>query len=190
MTENNLINRILSDASATADAITEKARQTADESVKQARERALQAQQKLFVELEKERKQTLERRATVAEIDAKKELLAARVRCIDEAFARAEKKLCGVDGATYLAFIDSSLKKYAEDGDVVVVSRYAAVSEDDVKKLDVFKAKRLSLRTDGEFSGGLILSGEKCDKSLTFQSLLQETRSVLQGEVFAKLVKK
>lgn len=75
MTENNLINRILSDAESSAAAIVEKARQSADESVRQAQEKALQTQQKLFVELEQERRRTLERRATVAEIDAKKKFL-------------------------------------------------------------------------------------------------------------------
>ena len=97
MTENNLINRILSDAESSAAAIVEKARQSADESVRQAQEKALQTQQKLFVELEQERRRTLERRATVVEIDAKKEVLAARVRCIDMAFSRAEEKLCDID---------------------------------------------------------------------------------------------
>ena len=45
MTENNLINRILSDAESSAAAIVEKARQSADESVRQAQEKALQTQQ-------------------------------------------------------------------------------------------------------------------------------------------------
>lgn len=190
MTENNLINRILSDAESSAAAIVEKARQSADESVRQAQEKALQTQQKLFVELEQERRRTLERRATVAEIDAKKEVLAARVRCIDMAFSRAEEKLCDIDTATYLAFIEAMLDKYADDGDVVVVARNAKVDREDIKRLAVFGEKHLTLGEDGDFSGGLVLSGKKYDKSLTFKSLLQETRSVLQSEVFAKLVKR
>ena len=191
MTENNLINRILSDAESSAAAIVEKARQSADESVRQAQEKALQTQQKLFVELEQERRRTLERRATVAEIDAKKEeVLAARVRCIDMAFSRAEEKLCDIDTATYLAFIEAMLVKYADDGDVVVVAKNAKVDREDIKRLAVFGEKHLTLGEDGDFSGGLVLSGKKYDKSLTFKSLLQETRSVLQSEVFAKLVKR
>ena len=187
MTENNLINRILSDAESSAAAIVEKARQSADESVRQAQEKALQT---LFVELEQERRRTLERRATVAEIDAKKEVLAARVRCIDMAFSRAEEKLCDIDTATYLAFIEAMLVKYADDGDVVVVAKNAKVDREDIKRLAVFGEKHLTLGEDGDFSGGLVLSGKKYDKSLTFKSLLQETRSVLQSEVFAKLVKR
>ena len=130
------------------------------------------------------------RRATVAEIDAKKEVLAARVRCIDMAFSRAEEKLCDIDTATYLAFIEAMLVKYADDGDVVVVAKNAKVDREDIKRLAVFGEKHLTLGEDGDFSGGLVLSGKKYDKSLTFKSLLQETRSVLQSEVFAKLVKR
>ncbi|MDY5677853.1 MAG: hypothetical protein SPK59_03665, partial [Eubacteriales bacterium] len=59
-----------------------------------------------------------------------------------------------------------------------------------IKRLAVFGEKHLTLGDDGDFSGGLVLSGKKYDKSLTFKSLLQETRSVLQSEVFAKLVKR
>ena len=188
MAENNLISRILSDASATADAIIQKARFSAVENKKQAEERAMQLRQETYLALEEQRKKTLERKATVAEIDAKKELLSAKVECVDMAFFKALQKLCELDKKEYTAFVVKMLNKYADNGDVVVLAKNCVVDKQEISKTDVFFAKNLSFGEDGDFAGGLVLCGKNYDKRLTFEELLREERSVLQGEIFAKLI--
>lgn len=186
---NNLISRILSDANATADNIVARATESAEASKKQAQERAVNLRQQAHVEMEEQRKKALESKATVAEIDAKKQLLSAKVECVDAVFELALKKLCDLSADSQTDFLLKMLEKYAEDGDVVVLSAKSKADRQALQNSPVFVARHLSFGADGDFAGGVILCGDKFDKRLTYEELLQEERSVLQGEIFARLVK-
>lgn len=186
---NKLISRILSDANATAEGIIAKARENAALATRQAEERALNLRQQAHVEMEEQRKKALESKATVAEIDAKKQLLASKVECVDAVFELALQKLCQMDGQQQTQFALKTLDKYAEQGDVVVLAIGNKIDKQALANSEVFVQRGLSFGDEGEFAGGLILCGNKFDKRLTFEELLQEERNVLQGEIFARLVK-
>ena len=121
--------------------------------------------------------------------DTKKQILSAKVECVDAVFELALKKLCEMDEQKQTEFVLRTLEKYAEKGDVVVLSANSKVDRATLQNSATFNNLGLSFGKDGEFAGGVILCGSKFDKRLTFEELLQEERSVLQGEIFARLVK-
>jgi len=188
MTE-NLISRILSDANATADSIVSKATESAKNSIQQAQQRAMDLRQRAHVEMEEQRKKALESKATVAEIDAKKQVLMAKVECIDEVFALALKKLCDMDSNKQTEFVLRMIDKYATKGDVVVLAKGNKIDKQVLLGSKAFVERDLKMGDEGNFAGGLVLCGEKFDKRLTYEELLQEERSTLQGEIFARLIK-
>ena len=184
-----LISRILADANATAENILLKAEENAKTIKLNAEERAMDMRQRAHLEMQQQRQKALESKATVAEIDAKKQILSAKVECIDEVFALALKKLCEMDAKTQTDFVLRMLDEYADQDDIVVLAKNTVVDKQTVLNHCAFASKNLSLEEDGDFSGGLILKGNKFDKRLTYEELLNEERGKLQGEIFAMLIK-
>ena len=68
-----------------------------------------------------------------------------------------------------------------------MISKNAPFSASDAEGLPA--AKRLSLKAQmtGDFSGGIILSGRKFDKDLTFKALCETEREKLEAEIAEKL---
>lgn len=125
------------------------------------------------------------RAISLANMDAKKRILQAKQSKISEVFAFAEKNILALDDEKYLQFIISLLDKYAEDGDIVVVSEADKnrVSEEKIFAYAADKGVKLSYRADGAFTGGVILEGEIYDKNLTVSMLLNEYRESHEAEV-------
>ena len=184
-----LISRILADANATAQNIVAKAEENAKRTKLNAQEKAMDLRQRAHLEMQQQRQKALESIATVAEIDAKKQILSAKVECVDEVFALALKNLCERDAQTQTEFVLRMLDEYAEQDDILLLAKNTVVIKQTVLNHPTFISKNLSLQEDGEFSGGLILKGKKFDKRLTYEELLMEERGKLQGEIFAMLIK-
>ncbi len=179
MSENGLIERILSDAKALAQSIIDKARTESGEAIISEKNKALEIRQKNDVMLKQEADKIIARKATVAEIDAKKALLAAKVQCVDLAFKKAKDKLCALDKKAYTQLILKLIRLYAEENDVILLSEKNNVDLKALKEDTTFINKKLSLANNfGDFSGGLILKGKNYDKNLTFETLLSAKKSV------------
>ena len=121
---------------------------------------------------------TVERRETVARLDGRKKVLGAKRELIDEVFARALEK------ARYAEIVSRLLEENAEEGDTVVLSRFAPLSQSETEALPVFRARKLRFGgADGAFAGGLFLSNETCDKDLSFEALIAADRVSLESDV-------
>ncbi len=189
MSENGLIERILSDAKALAQSIIDKARTESGEAIISEKNKALEIRQKNDVMLKQEADKIIARKATVAEIDAKKALLAAKVQCVDLAFKKAKDKLCALDKKAYTQLILKLIRLYAEENDVILLSEKNNVDLKALKEDTTFINKKLSLANNfGDFSGGLILKGKNYDKNLTFETLLNQQKNQLQKEVLNRLL--
>ena len=189
MSQNGLIERILSDAEQTATSIVEKATAQAVESVKKANEDADFARQANDTRVKKECDDILSRRKTLAQIDAKKVVLSYKIKCADAAFDRALKMLCDTDSKKYTEMLVGLLEKYAEQGDVVTLSKDGKADVTALKNSKVFAQKQLTIDDEtGDFVGGIVLKNKKYDKSLTFKDLLDEQKGEILGEVLSRLI--
>lgn len=186
MSKEAIIKKILDDANAKAEQIAAESRTKAEE-ISDAARRECEAQLVAArEELEKQSDETLSRAQTVAELDAKRLLLDARLNIIDRVFARALEKLVDLDDKAMKELLLCMLAEAAEDGDEVLLNARgrALLSEDDIK---AFAKKRkislLLIPADGDFSGGLLLRQEGVDKNLTFEDELALLRDRKEAEI-------
>lgn len=89
---------------------------------------------------------TVERRETVARLDGRKKVLGAKRELIDEVFARALEKAQNFPKARYAEIVSRLLEENAEEGDTVVLSRFAPLSQSETEALPVFRARKLAFR--------------------------------------------
>lgn len=131
------------------------------------------------------------RRVTVANLDAKKIVMTARKKAVDDLFDSAKESVFKMDKKQYLAIIENILKKFAEDGDTVIISELdksritKKFVDDTAKKLGI----KLQLSKEfGDFKGGVILSGKNCDKNLSLdvelESIREESETQLANMLF------
>ena len=183
-----IIKRIISDAEKKAKSITEIAKADALERETDAKSWAedyVGAQEKI---LTRDAEDVVTRRKTVAELDVRKITLKAKQDIISKVFDEVLAKLCALKKADYLKLVEEKMIESAEIGDTVVLSKDGVLTDKDVSGLKVFSDKKLSVSKDkGEFIGGVYLEGEKCDKDLTFSSIVEEKRGELTATVAEEL---
>lgn len=123
----------------------------------------------------------LSRRATIARLDGKKTVLAAKQEIVASAFDEALCKLCSAPNDKYFAFVLNGVRKYAESGDTVVLSKNAPFSADELAgKLGV---SGVTVVKTGEFKGGVIVSGARRDTDLSFEALVADYYEKYSGNV-------
>ena len=158
-------------AQARADAMKAEAEKAAQAKLEEGR-RALETEERLI------------RRETLAALDCRKQLLAARRAVIDAALSRALETACAFPEARYLAVLERLLTQYAEEGDGVRLSASAPVTEASLQSLKVFSARKLRfLGKDGDFEGGMRLYGATYETDLSFRALIQAQRFELERDI-------
>ena len=184
-----IIQKIIDDAHAVADANIAKANDTANQILSRA-----QRQVDRFVESNSHRtdelyNEALERSGVVANLDVKKLLQGKKKAIIDMAFDEALDAI-KADKKTYLALIEGMILSCCEDGDEVIIAQ----ADDKVitKKLiaDIAKKKKVSLKKSdefGDFKGGVILSGKNYDKNLTLELELSLIKEKIESNIDAIL---
>ena len=83
--------------------------------------------------------------------------------------------------------INATAEKYAENGEVAIIAKTAPVSESDVASLGVVTNKNLTVKGNGEFSGGVVLTGKGYEKRLTFSAIIEGLRAETETEISSKL---
>ena len=187
MKEQNIVNKILSDAELKAEQIVADAERKAEITVQSARDTAAKRREEQLALVSARNEETLRRREINARLECNKLMLAAKLKVLGGVFEGALKNLCALGEKEYLAFIESLLEKYAEEGETVILSERCPCKEG-VYSLAVIRERSLSVSKDrGKFAGGLMLIGGGCDKNLTFEALVSAAREEKQAEVAAKL---
>ena len=128
----------------------------------------------------------IRRSVVVSGLDAKKILMNAKAQAVDSVFEKALLELSKLDKKRYLAIIESILKKYAEDGDTVIISEIDKTRitqkfiDDMAKKLGI----KLTLAKEyGTFNGGVILAGKNSDKNLSFDMELMSIKEECETQI-------
>ncbi len=178
-----IIKRILDDAEAKAATIRLSAEETRANTMQEAEEWSVRYLEKQRALLQAESEDRLIRKSTVAELDVRKELLAAKREVLDDVYALALKKLENLSKKQYLSILSNMLQKYAEVGEQIVLSKNAATYRKDIETLPVVQEKKLELSEScGDFSGGILLLGEKCNKDLSFDTALKTLKTQIESE--------
>lgn len=126
---------------------------------------------------------------TVAELDSKKIMLAAKVSLLDTAFDMALVKVKNLDKKAYIKLIKGMLEN-AEDGDTVIISEIekAIVTKKLIDDIAKDRGISLSLAKDfGDFKGGIVLENNGIAKNLTFEVEINMLRDAIEADIAKEL---
>ena len=119
MSKEAIVERILSDAGAEAEAIIKDAEEKAAAVVAAASSRAEKGRRDSEAEVKVKTGSIFERKAATARLDCAKILLSEKRRVIDTIYKEALDKLVALSEEECLALTDKLLKEYAESGDEI-----------------------------------------------------------------------
>ncbi len=185
MSKEAISKKILDDAHQKADQIIAEGQAKADEILAKATEECDKLLLDTRKELERREEEDLARSRTVAELDAKRLLLDARLEIIDRVFARALEKLVELDDKAMKALLLDMLSA-AEDKDEVLLNPRgrSLIGEADINAYA--KKRKISLTlsdAEGDFAGGMLLRRDGIDKNLTFEVELALLRDREEAEI-------
>ena len=182
MSKEAIIDKILSDANLKADAIIGEANEKADEIISIAAAQCKEYLQQNNAEIDKLTLDIDARSRSVAELDTRKLLLAAKTQVLDSVYAKTLEQ--------YSALIFSMLEN-AKDGDVVTISEREKDIITKESLADFAKKKGISLTLAdkfGDFDGGVVISENGVDNNFTLEvevALLREqTETKIAKEIF------
>ncbi|MBO4262280.1 MAG: V-type ATP synthase subunit E [Clostridia bacterium] len=182
-----LVDKIISEAEETAETLAEAAETYYSETVEKAEEQAAEYSAAQKAKAEEQAKELLSRKNTLFALERRKAYLAAKQSLVQTVYVRAVNKLNAMDKAEYLAFVDKLVGENAESGETVIISEDCPLSEEEVAAQKSVKALGLSVKKCGKFGGGIVLSGKKADKDLSFKSLCDSVRETTEAEIAHKL---
>ena len=185
MSKEAIIKKIEDDAAAKAAKITSEGEEKANSILDAAKNECEQQLVAARAEIERTTEDTLSRSRTVAELDAKRLLLDAKLNILDRVFARALEKLVALDKDAMRELLFGMLS-YAENGDEVILNERgrALISAKDLKAYAQERGVSLKLSKEvGGFEGGLVLRQGGIDKNLTFASELAILRDSEEAEI-------
>lgn len=187
MSEQAIVERIISDAEEEARKIVEAAEQKAAEAVEKAGELADRNRRGTEAEAAAKAKSILDGKAASARLDGAKITLGEKRRVIDEVYNRALKQLNALDREQTLSLAERLLSDYAENGDEIVFAENFRFAQD-IASLGVVKQKNLKVSSSRKnIDGGFILCGKYSDKNLSYGALLAADREERQAEIAAQL---
>ena len=182
-----LVKKIVDDAAAKSDAILKEAKDYCEKAIEEAKTAAEEMKAAEASRAKKDADKIIENKQTLASIETKKATLTYKREIVESVYARTVELLKKMSKTEYNALIAALIDKYAEEGDSVILSKNAPLSVDEVKKMKKVSSLNLNVQKTGDFDGGLILSGKKFDKDLTFTALVEAVKEETETEVAEKL---
>lgn len=183
MSEQAIVERIISDAEQEAQAIIKEAEERANKTVAEANARAERNRQGTEAEVKAKAESIFDGKAAAARLDGAKILLGEKLGVIDEVYARALDKLLNLSEKDTLFLCKRLLDEHAEEGDELVFAdnfRYAQA----VAALPVVKEKKLKVSTKhATLDGGFMLRGKNSDKNLSYGAILALDREEKQSDI-------
>lgn len=187
MSKQEIIDRILADATAEASAIVEEANAKATEILAAAEAFARQETSETESECREYAKDLLEKKAAAARLESAKIALQEKRKVLDYVYAVALLRLKEQVAKDPLAVYSVLLEKYAEQGDVVYFPEGFAYVEG-VSALPVFAKKGLQVGAERvSIDGGMLLVGEKADKDVSFTALIERDKEAHLAELATEI---
>ncbi|MDE6677224.1 MAG: hypothetical protein K2K12_05905 [Clostridia bacterium] len=183
MSEQAIVERIISDAEEEARQIISDAEEKAKATLAEANVRAERNKQGTEAEVKAKAQSISDGKAATARLDGAKILLGEKRGVIDALYSRALEKLLTLSEKETLSLCTRLLAEYAEEGDELVFAenfRYAK----SVAALPIVKEKKLKIsKGNAAVDGGFILSGKNSDKNLSYGALLAMDREEQQAQI-------
>lgn len=183
MSEQAIVERIISDAEEEARAIIKEAEERAKATVDRANTRAERNRRGTEAEVKAKAESIFDGKAAVARLDGAKILLSEKRGVIDGIYARALEKLLALSEKDTLLLCTRLLTEHAEEGDELVFAdnfRFAQA----VSALPVVKEKKLKVsKGHVGLDGGFMLCGKNSDKNLSYGAILALDREEKQAEI-------
>ena len=189
MSIQNVVDKILLDAKAEANAIVTAAEERSAKLLAESALRMENARKEVEEETQKKAESILEKRAADARLACAKILLEEKRATIDAVYELALQRLLSLAKEDAVRMCNQLLCRYAETGDTVYFAenfKYA----DAVVALPVCKEKSLQFATERmAIDGGMRLVGKIADKDLSFGALLNADRDENQASLATALFK-
>ncbi|NLZ38071.1 MAG: V-type ATP synthase subunit E [Firmicutes bacterium] len=188
--------KIIADATGEAEALLANARAKEAEILAQAEEEAAAKTAKIKATVEKQINELRSRYQTIAELDARKAILAAKEELIEDTFKQALARLQSMETKAYQELMSTMLLAAAQTGtEEIIVSatdkeRFSAelLSAVNAELARQGKQGKLTLAAETrETQGGFILRAENIEINCSFAALLRMQREELEPEVAAIL---
>lgn len=183
MSMQNVVERILSDARAEAQATVVAAENKAAELLAESASRAEKNRRETERDVKEKTESIFEKRAADARLESAKILLREKRKVVDAVYALALGELIALEKEDCLQLAASLLETYAEEGDVVFFAenfKYAA----DVAHLPVAERKKLKISEARLLiDGGMRLVGKVSDKDLSYGALLAADKDEHQSDL-------
>lgn len=186
-----ILQRLDDEAQGKIDAILAEAKQQAAELEAKANAEADRLGAELDARGSKDAEEREERLVSVAQMEARQKVLAAKQEMMEEAFAGALDKLCGAPDKEYAALCAGLLVKAAPDGKGEAVF---AEDRQEAGRLAVEQANKMlgggALKLSSvkrPIKGGFILLSGSVEVNCSFETLVRLQRSESAGEVAALL---
>lgn len=185
-----IINSIISTAENQAAALISQADNERKETLEKSRAELERKKSEAIEKANADAALSIERRVSVARLERSKTMLAAKQELISRVYAEAVTKILNMTDNIYREFIDGFIKRYADDGDTVIIA------ERDAKRLTkewldkTAQKLGLTLTLSAEYHdgrGGIILSGKNCDKNLVLDVLANTVKGETEAKVSEKL---
>ena len=189
MSMQKVVERILSDAQAEAQAIEAQAESKAAKILADSAARAEKIRRDTENEVKEKTESILEKRAADARLESAKILLGEKRKVVDAVYKLALGELIALEKEDCLQLAATLLTAYAEEGDeVFFAENFKYVS--DVARLPVVEKKKLKISAQrAEIDGGMRLVGETSDKDLSYGALLAADKDEYQAELAKALFK-
>lgn len=184
-----IIAKILEDARASVNTALSEGGEVAAKTIAAAQNEASILLRKNMEDTAALREEIIRRRVSVANLEVRKLMLAAKKRVLDRIFAEAADKIASLPRQEYLAVIRGMLNA-AEDGDEVKICARDAgtVTKEFIEDFAKEKGIRLTLSSSyADIRGGIILCAGGTEKNLSLEVEMAELRERLEPEVAAKL---
>lgn len=196
MSVEKIVEKILTDAKAEAERILEEAHREADRIRAQGEQDAKGAQQPILQEAKAEAQRRRRMHLSLAQLEARNKILAARRQALDGVFAEAAKRLAQLKDQEYLGFLKRLLIQATETGEEEIV-----LSPQDRAKLNAnfLESVNAELRKAGkkgalriawenrDLGGGFVLRGQGYEVNVSFQVLIRQAKEHLESEVASLL---
>ena len=179
--------RIAGDAQEAADARLSQARAEADQITARYRAEADAVQKELSERGEKAAAEREERLISMAQMEARKVILAAKQKTVDRAYELALEKLCSLPEARYVEVLAGLLEDASATGTEEVL--FSAKDQKTVGQKAVERAngkgrRHLTLSKEtADIRGGFILRGRNVEVNCAFETLVRLQKGQGSGDV-------
>ena len=189
MSIQNVVDKILFDAKAEANAIVTAAKERSAKLLAESVSRVENSRRELEEETQRKTESILEKRAADARLACAKILLEEKRAVLDAVYALALQKLLALSKEDAVRMCDNLLCRYAETGDTVHFAENFKYAEA-VMALPVCKEKGLQFAKERiAIDGGMRLIGKLADKDLSFGALLNADRDEHQASLATAIFK-